>query len=147
MPKQFIKSSSVMALISEFIGTYNKLIFMGSDNEVVIVNEKAGFWDGESWFSNKSYLDPSLRYYGHQLQTTKTTTPTTDYASKDYNDYYDKLDEQSWNASYGITDGTCIDCGIELMKGYGDDLDKGQCCMCKEHDKAVKQYSRTLYDL
>jgi predicted glutamine amidotransferase len=146
MPKQFIKSSSVMALVSDFIGSYNKLIFMGSDNEVVIVNEKAGYWDGESWFSNKSYLDPSLRYYGHQLQTTKTTAPTTNYADKDFNDYYDKLDEQSWNQSFGVTEGYCGDCGIELMKGYGDDLETCQCSMCKEHHKVVTNYSKSLYE-
>ncbi len=135
MPKHFTKSSSVMALISDFIGTYNKLIFMGNDNEVLIVNEKAGFWDGESWFSNKSYLDPSLRYYGHQLQT------TTKKVDDEWDDFYD--------ASYGTKSssvelGYCLDCGIELMRGYGDDLVNCQCSMCKEHDKYVKEYTRKL---
>lgn len=144
MPKNFTKSNSVMTLISEFIGSYNKLIFMSNDNEVTIVNEKAGFWDGESWFSNKSYLDPTLRYYGHKLQTTtKTTNANVDYSSKDWNDYYNAFDDEYVNPSDTL--GYCLDCGIELMKGYGDDLVSGQCSMCKTHHKAVKSYTESLF--
>jgi predicted glutamine amidotransferase len=148
MPKNFTKSESVLTLISEFIGSYNKLIFMSNDNDVVIVNEKAGVWDGESWFSNKSYLDPTLRYYGHQLKTTTNTTAkstTTDYSSKDWNDYYDRMDDAAYNKSFGVDHGYCGDCGIELMTGYGDDLEAGQCAMCKGHSVAMKQYTETLF--
>lgn len=143
MPKNFTKSNSVMTLISEFIGSYNKLIFMSNDNEVTIVNEKAGYWDGESWFSNKSYLDPTLRYYGHKLQTTKTTNANVDYSSKDWNDYYNTFDDEYVNPSDTL--GYCLDCGIELMKGYGDDLVNCQCSMCKTHHKAVKSYTESLF--
>ena len=65
MPPNFHKYDACMELIADYIGVYNKLIFLGSDGYFKIVNESAGMWDGTSWFSNDSYLDPTARYYGH----------------------------------------------------------------------------------
>jgi predicted glutamine amidotransferase len=176
LPKNFIKSEGCVELITNYIGSYNKLIFLGSDNEVTIVNEHVGMWDGESWFSNNSYKDASLRYYGHQLGgnkgttgtngttgTTKAISPYANYSKFD-DDYWDKkygvdsyydssydedmLDEQSWNNSFvdkssksDVAAGICTDCGIELMRGYGDDLEKGVCVMCKAHSNYMKNYT------
>lgn len=165
LPKNFIKSEGCVELIANYIGSYNKLIFLGSDNEVTIVNEQVGIWDGESWFSNNSYKDSSLRYYGHQLggtkgnTTTKTISPYANYSKFD-DDFWDKkyrveneydgsydadlLDEQAWNNSFagkGNDVGICTDCGIELMRGYGDDLEKGVCVMCKSHSNYMKNYT------
>lgn len=147
MPKNFTKSNAVVTLLQDYIGTYNKLVFLNSDNEVTIINEKAGIWDGESWFSNNSYKDSSLRYYGHKLATPAKSID------------WDYDDEESWNRSFGVTTKeyddyyseqtglTCVDCGIELMKGYGDDLDTCTCAMCKSHSNYMKSYmNRTFQD-
>jgi predicted glutamine amidotransferase len=168
LPKNFIKSEGCVELIANYIGSYNKLIFLGSDNEVTIINEHVGMWDGESWFSNNSYKDSTLRYYGHQLGgnkgatktngTTKAISPYANYSKFD-DDFWDKkysieneydgsydadlLDEQAWNNSFaakGNDVGIC-NCGIELMKGYGDDLEKGVCVMCKSHSNYMKNYT------
>jgi len=32
-----------------------------------------------------------------------------------------------------------------LMTGYGDDLEAGQCAMCKGHSVAMKKYTETLF--
>ena len=71
MPKGFQNSEACLALIEDYIGKYNKLIFLDSDGNAEIVNEAAGIWDGNSWFSNESYLDPTARYYGHIRATSK----------------------------------------------------------------------------
>lgn len=44
--------------INDMIGKFivgSKLVFMNGRGEVAIVNETAGTWDGEIWFSNRTY--------------------------------------------------------------------------------------------
>ena len=53
--KGFENNEVVMDMLGDFIGNGNKLVFLNSKDEFFIVNEKAGLWDGASWYSNTSY--------------------------------------------------------------------------------------------
>ena len=44
----------ILDMIESFIGS-NKLVFLNSNNDFAIVNEKAGHWSNDCWFSNNSY--------------------------------------------------------------------------------------------
>lgn len=55
LPGDFVKNKDLLGFIEDAIGSYNKLIFLGHDNEYEIVNEAAGHWDNGCWFSNYSY--------------------------------------------------------------------------------------------
>ena len=44
----------ILDMIESFIGS-NKLVFLNSNNDFAIVNEKAGHWANGCWFSNGSY--------------------------------------------------------------------------------------------
>lgn len=54
LPRKFEQNEAIKSLIEDFIGT-NKLIFLDSDNNATIFNEKAGTWDNDCWFSNTTY--------------------------------------------------------------------------------------------
>jgi len=67
-----IREDAFRAILSSFIGDYNKLAFLNKDGEIFIVNEDAGHWDetDEIWYSNRSYMgytcvNPSKNFYSH----------------------------------------------------------------------------------
>jgi hypothetical protein len=50
--------------MEQYVRSYNKLIFMNKFGETCIINEHAGVWDGDNWFSNDSYCTSNM-YAGH----------------------------------------------------------------------------------
>lgn len=74
-----IFNPNIQDMISKFIGTQNKLLFMDSNNEVVIINKKQGFDVDGCWLSNT---------YSVVAATTTCNYKNYDY---DYKDEYDNL--------------------------------------------------------
>lgn len=54
-PIDSLYSDSMMLLIENYIGT-SKIVMVGR-NGSIIYNEAFGEWDGDNWFSNRSYMD------------------------------------------------------------------------------------------
>lgn len=44
--------------LADLIGTENKLVMLGNDGRVSIINDGAGVWDGNIWYSNTYSLKP-----------------------------------------------------------------------------------------
>ena len=59
MPANFMSSEPCMELILNYIGHTSKVILMNNQNQVMIINEKSGTWDGgeenKVWYSNTSF--------------------------------------------------------------------------------------------
>ena len=51
-----INSQDAIRVIKRVAGARNKLIFLNSNNEHLIINENNGFWDNGVWYSNQGYL-------------------------------------------------------------------------------------------
>ena len=68
LPDNFVDNEGIMNLIKGYIGTGSKLIFMDNLGNYRIVNEMAGHWNSENWFSNDTYSydwnDRLLEYEG-----------------------------------------------------------------------------------
>jgi hypothetical protein len=95
----------MFAMLQQFIGVGNKLIFLDNVGDFEIVNESAGTWDGGNWFSNSSYKERGVRYYGSYAVRDYGKGVGSAYGKKDakyYTDFdWDKVDEAEWNASFG----------------------------------------------
>jgi glutamine amidotransferase len=78
-------------LISEFIGSGNKLVFLSSNEQFLIINEDAGMWHDDIWYSNK---------WARNLHSTMFSSPS--------------LDRNRGCAVYN-TPKKCIVCETELM--------------------------------
>jgi len=57
LPNNFYLNPSILKMMGSFIG-YSKLAFLDSKNQIRICNPDKGEWDGDNWYSNKSYLPP-----------------------------------------------------------------------------------------
>ena len=55
LPRNFIHSEKIISQLREFIGGWNKIIFLTHDN-FKILNENGGIWKEGVWYSNKSFL-------------------------------------------------------------------------------------------
>jgi hypothetical protein len=57
-----LMSDETAIWLQSWIGDHNKLVLMDSAGGVRIINEKAGVWDGEYWYSNETYKAWRARY-------------------------------------------------------------------------------------
>jgi hypothetical protein len=91
MPTDFLYNSSIVELISGYIG-YSKLVFLDNFNNHTIINEKLGHWSGGNWFSNDSYKEElDFVYYGNEKkQKTSSFNYATSYATNWNTSSYDK---------------------------------------------------------
>jgi len=62
LPRDFYKNESYVRLLDMAVGS-SKLVFLDSDNTPLIINEAAGHWKGDNWYSNNSYM-PYVPYKG-----------------------------------------------------------------------------------
>ncbi len=63
MPDDFYMNPDFIRLLSEHIGTNNKMVFLDADNNYSILNEKSGTWISGNWYSNGSHVPtPSYSY-------------------------------------------------------------------------------------
>lgn len=54
-----IMQDHFLKLVQQAIGSNNKFVLMNAQGETAIVNQGAGHWQDENWYSNKSY-EPKL---------------------------------------------------------------------------------------
>lgn len=104
-------------LLKEFIGTYNKLVFLNNKKEFLIINEEEGVWLDDIWFSNKWGVHTGSSYYYYKKD--KTNNRNTD----------NSLDR-------------CISCGKKLIGQFNifirdDDYNEAYVCphCAKSHIK------------
>lgn len=55
LPRGWSDTKTWPTMVQEMAGYGNKLAFLWPDSTFLILNEKAGHWDGDNWFSNQSY--------------------------------------------------------------------------------------------
>lgn len=112
LPKVMTKSVAgllnprlMFSMLQHFIGKGNKLIFLDNLGDFEIINEAAGAWDNGNWFSNNSYKERGVRYYGSYAIRDYGKGVGSAYGKKDakyYSDFdWDALDEKEWNDSFG----------------------------------------------
>lgn len=105
----------MLTMLHKFIGAGNKLIFLDNTGDFEIVNEEAGMWDDGNWFSNSSYKERGVRYYGSHAVYTGSKWDYSAYSggygtakitskSQAYYDDLDLLEESEWNKSFGLKD-------------------------------------------
>lgn len=62
LPQNFLKNEAILKLLEEYIG-FSKVIFLDGKNDWAILNEDAGHWKDDNWFSNSTYkAQPKLVY-------------------------------------------------------------------------------------
>lgn len=126
LPSDFIKYDDIVDVIEDAIGSYNKLIFLGHDNEYVIVNEAAGYWDNGCWFSNKSYTYSS-GYVDRGGVKTYVGKPTAKHVSNRFNnwddmeEYYPKKTTK-WEISDEEMEDGCLYKASELPKTFYNEM-------------------------
>ena len=60
-------SEDACSLIDFAVGSYNKVVVMAPDGEVVVFNEEAGKWDSGVWYSNTTYkVAMDYDFYGNK---------------------------------------------------------------------------------
>lgn len=133
----------ILNMIESYIGSGSKLIFLNSDDDYAIVNEKAGHWNMNCWFSNSSYKQVNnwvdyggtKKYkgssygYGGYGGSSYGLNATAKYSSgfSNHSDFYSDDDvycECCDKKMYGQTEmerGTCWGCHQLLTEEYGGD--------------------------
>lgn len=69
------RNPSMVRLLENYVGAWNKVIALAANGEHVILNERSGMWDEGVWYSNDSYCDVSWWRYDHS-DDGKDTPPT-----------------------------------------------------------------------
>ena len=138
----------ILDMLEGFIGG-SKLVFLNTNNEYAIVNEKAGHWANGCWFSNGSYKYVSnyvdyggTKVYRGSLGSSVGYTPGNVYG-------------QSYGSSYAwsppatkkqkdiprdehIYDEICYDCGMTLCEE--NEIEFGTCEYCQaDHYNALQK--------
>jgi len=112
LPVGFELNKDILDVVEDAIGSYNKLIFLNSDNEYAIVNEAAGHWENGCWFSNRSYTYSSGYVDRGGVKTKITTGSYQPYSKGTVQtwdnrlgrwDDYDDLHRATLNKPYGLT--------------------------------------------
>lgn len=75
LPSDFLQNDSIVHFITEYISS-SKLIFLDSQDNYSIVNEKFGDWDesGDNWYSNDSHKSYNDWVYFGNTKVTRTQT-------------------------------------------------------------------------
>ena len=59
LPRRWVNNPAILHLVEDYIGVGNKLALLTSDpsiaDPVTIINERAGYWLGQRWYSNTSF--------------------------------------------------------------------------------------------
>lgn len=143
LPKGFEKNVAMQELLHSYIDS-SKLVFLSNKNEPTIINEEAGHWLGDTWFSNSSYkqVNSWVDYGG-----TKKEKSAVGYASQGWyggSSYPTSWDKTStYTSSAKITSHTCTGCKDYL---YEDEVLDGICSYCIEEQaidelENVQEYS------
>lgn len=141
----FEYNETMLDMLASFIGSGSKLIFLNSDDDFAIVNEKAGHWNMECWFSNSSYkqVNDWVDYGGKKV---KKSSFGYGYGSYDYGSYgtYNNYQAPKKSTGYLAVDSDwekddhfCECCDITL---YGiNEINRGLCEWCHEEQTALAE--------
>ena len=91
LPTNFEDNEVIRILIKEYIRN-SKLVFMDNEGSVTIINEVAGYWDTDTWYSNKSYevpraSKPTYNFIGGSQ---------VGFGNRNYNTADDETDWDAW---------------------------------------------------
>lgn len=82
LPANFLQNAGILQLLAGYIDT-SKLIFLDGAGVYTIVNESAGSWNGDTWFSNESHKESRFYYFGNQkVEKTNAKIKSKPAASK-----------------------------------------------------------------
>lgn len=62
LPNDFAYNNSILSMLEKLIGTNNKFCILNTNGDTAIINESAGHWVDNVWYSNASYKSYS-RYF------------------------------------------------------------------------------------
>jgi hypothetical protein len=119
----FETNEVILDMLEFYIGSGSKLIFLNTDNQYAIVNEKAGHWSMGCWFSNHSYEQVnSWVDYGGIRKSKAQVGFTPQYSAP-----LVKQENNWWSADRQMC--SCVGCDSTL---YGvQELNDGMCTYCK----------------
>jgi hypothetical protein len=105
-------------LVENSISSFNKLIFLDAKGNHLIVQEKAGYWDQECWFSNKSYHSSvsGFKVVEEQVLPTpvKSTSTNLSLIKDDEIDADEEKKDEDANALDEPTDGAFDDEALNI---------------------------------
>jgi predicted glutamine amidotransferase len=140
----FEYNETILDMLESYIGAGSKLLFLNSDDECFIVNEKAGHWNMNCWFSNSSYkqVNDWVDYGGKKVKKSSMGYGSYNtYGSyKTYNSPGTSSDISK--SSFGFHNDwhdqhTCEACDINL---YGiNEINRGMCDWCYEEQTAIAE--------
>jgi hypothetical protein len=61
-----LSNDFVYTALASMCGASNKLIFMDNTGDFEIIGVKLGHWTDDNWYSNDSYKNTGVRYYGSE---------------------------------------------------------------------------------
>lgn len=154
-----IRQEAAQQVLLERIGTSNKLAFLRSDGEYVIINESAGHWHKGVWYSNHSYQTCSWRGYSYggadsyedywqRYGTRHSVVTTTPHAPKD-----DKVTPTGPSPKSGEGSGPGYYCTVHAVDGKvtktwvstaKDDPDSEGNKIVRPHSWVEETYQRAL---
>lgn len=82
LPYEFIYNKSILNMLEELIGKNNKFCILNTNGDVAIVNEKAGHWLNDVWYSNYSYESYDKLYTWSDYAYTYDPIPVSDEVKK-----------------------------------------------------------------
>lgn len=151
----FEYDEDILDMIEVYIGSGSKLIFLNAQDDWAIVNEKAGHWAMDCWFSNSSYkqVNDWVDYGGVK----KAKSNVYGYGSYGYGTYNSKsfwhdtpAADKPASKSYSLTDDNdeklfdqCSDCGCHLYDAKEFTAGKCEWCIEEEAILAKKIYETT----
>jgi predicted glutamine amidotransferase len=146
----FEYNETMLDMLETFIGSGSKLLFLNSDDDFAIVNEKAGHWNLNCWFSNNSYKQVNnwVDYGGKKVS--KSTFGYGSYNTYGYGKTYKPVASSSGTSKSSIDSSLdfyddwkqeghqyCDCCDINL---YGiNEINRGMCEWCYEEQAAIAE--------
>lgn len=140
LKEDFEYNETMLDMLESFIGMGSKLVFLNSDDDFAIVNEKAGHWNMECWFSNNSYkqVNDWVDYGGKKVK--KSSMGYSSFGT--YNSFSHSKSTDISKTSFGFHDDwhnehCCEQCDIML---YGiNEINRGLCEWCHEEQLALAE--------
>lgn len=62
LPYEMVYNKSILNMLEELIGKSNKFCILNTNGDVAIVNEQAGHWENDVWYSNSTYSYSSYSF-------------------------------------------------------------------------------------
>lgn len=128
----FLSCQATNYLISKYIEG-SKLVFLNSNDEYTIINEKRGHWSSGNWYSNDSYKQANdYRWYGNtKVSKSKNTSSGSSFRSYELDERWEEewwktpvVDEVSSDDEWEMYEYICDIYGLDPDEiGTWDDID------------------------